>query len=600
MRNANTIFYVLRDRGAKRLPVERFYRQLFDPLLYLGAYAKIYRNSGAMTKGTNNDTVDGMSLEKIHRMIDLLRQEKWQWKPVRRVCIPKANGKRRPLGIPGWSDKLLQEVLRGLLEAYYEPRFSNNSHGFRPDRSCHTALRTVQDLWTGTTWFIEGDIKGCFDNVDHDVLLGILAKDIHDGRFIQLIRGLLKAGYMEDWRRTDTISGTPQGGILSPLLANIYLHELDDYVETSLIPQHTRGNRRSPNQEYRRTLGRLSTARRRNHREAAKALQQKLRQLPSVDYFDPAYRRLRYVRYADDFLLGFVGTKAEAEVIRDGIRDFLREKLKLELSLEKTLVTHAHDDKARFLGYEITNQRSQTRISDNGKRATNGRIALRMPQKVVSKVRQMYQCNGTTRHRAELLAETDYTIIQRYQSVLLGLYNYYCMAINVSKGMSAIRWILETSLTKTLAHKFKVSVAQIYQKYGVEVDGLKALQVTIPRDNKPALVATFAGLSMSRNREGLGSGPTVYTLEAAWFQHSSDRSEVVQRLLAGQCELCDATDRPLAVHHVRKLADLHRPGRPPVEEWQKIMAARKRKTLVVCHACHEAIHRGRYDGARFR
>jgi group II intron reverse transcriptase/maturase len=216
MRKADTILDIHRKRGAERLPLERVYKHLFNPELHLHAYGKIYRNAGAMTQGTTKETVDGMDLQRVHNIIGLLRRERYAWTPVRRTAIPKANGKMRPLGIPTWSDKLLQEVLRMLLEPYYEQRFSNHSHGFRPQRSCHSALQEIRMSWRGTVWFIEGDIKGCFDNIDHQVLLDIILRDIHDGRLIKLIAGLLEAGYMEDWRYYETLSGTPQGGIVTP------------------------------------------------------------------------------------------------------------------------------------------------------------------------------------------------------------------------------------------------------------------------------------------------------------------------------------------------------------------------------------------------
>lgn len=192
MREATTVLGIIRKRGQQRLPLEDAYRQLFNPKLYLNAYAKLYRNNGAMTKGTTSETADGMSIERINSIIERVRFERYRWTPVRRVLIPKANGKTRPLGVPIWSDKLLQDVIRAMLEAYYEPRFSNASHGFRPGRGCHTALEQIKRVWHGTKWFIEGDIKGCFDNIDHDVLLGILRQDIHDNRFIRLIENLLK------------------------------------------------------------------------------------------------------------------------------------------------------------------------------------------------------------------------------------------------------------------------------------------------------------------------------------------------------------------------------------------------------------------------
>ncbi|MGH3547868.1 MAG: reverse transcriptase/maturase family protein [Pseudonocardiaceae bacterium] len=200
MQNAETVLGVLRERGRRGLPLERLYRQLFNPQLYLLAYGRLYSNQGAMTPGVDGDTVDGMSLGKIGRIIDAIRHERYRFTPVRRVYIPKRNGKKRPLGLPSWTDKLVGEVIRLLLEAYYEPRFSGRSHGFRPGRGCHTALREVANTWTGTTWFIEGDIAQCFDRLDHQVMLKILGEHIHDNRFLRLLRNMLQAGYLEDWK----------------------------------------------------------------------------------------------------------------------------------------------------------------------------------------------------------------------------------------------------------------------------------------------------------------------------------------------------------------------------------------------------------------
>ena len=229
------------------MPLENIYRLLYNRELYLRAYGRLYSNQGAMTKGTTADTVDGMSLAKIDRLIDALRYERFRWTPVRRVTIPKPNGKTRPLGIPTWTDKLLQEVIRMILEAYYEPQFSDRSHGFRPNRGCHTALGNVVNYWHGVRWFVEGDIKGCFDNIDHEVMLSVLGEKLRDNRFLRLLKHLLKAGYLEEWRYGRTLSGTPQGGVVSPILANIYLDRLDKFVENVLIPAHTRGTARRPN-----------------------------------------------------------------------------------------------------------------------------------------------------------------------------------------------------------------------------------------------------------------------------------------------------------------------------------------------------------------
>jgi group II intron reverse transcriptase/maturase len=317
MQSAETVLGILRERGRRGLPCNELYRQMFNPSLYLLAYGKIYANQGAMTPGASAETADGMSEDKIHKIIEARRSERYRFSPARRVLIPKKNGKMRPLGLPPWSDKLVGEVVRLLLEAYYEPTFSGRSHGFRPGRGCHTALSDVATAWTGATWFIEGDIADCFGSLDHDVMAQILSEIILDNRFLRLIRNMLKAGYLEDWKYHDTLSGVPQGGVVSPVLSNIYLSKLDTFAETVLIPQYTRGNRRKENPEYRKEHYRLTQARRKGDRASAREHQKRARTLPFGDPSDPGYRRLRYSRYADDHLLGFTGPKAEAEEIKD-------------------------------------------------------------------------------------------------------------------------------------------------------------------------------------------------------------------------------------------------------------------------------------------
>ncbi len=222
MQDTTTLLSIIQKRGTRGLPLRNVYRMLYNQNLSLTAYGKLYPNTGAMTQGATPETVDGMSLAKIDRIITLLRQERYRWTPVRRVHIPKAAGKTRPLGIPTWSDKLLQEVIRLILDAFYEPQFDHRSHGFRPRRGCHTALAEVQRIWTGTRWFIEGDIAQYFDSIDHDIVLNQLRSRIHDNRFLELVRRLVQAGYLDEWRFHKTMSGTPQGGIVSPILANIY------------------------------------------------------------------------------------------------------------------------------------------------------------------------------------------------------------------------------------------------------------------------------------------------------------------------------------------------------------------------------------------
>lgn len=209
----------------------RLYRYLLRPDLYFAAYKNLYANKGASTKGVDDDTADGFSKEKVERIIQSLAKESYTPKPARRSYIKKKNSKKqRPLGIPTFTDKLVQEALRLIFEAVYEPTFSPCSHGFRPNRSCHTALKSLKREFTGVSWFIEGDIKGCFDNIDHHTLVQILQEKVKDARLLKLIWKFLKAGYLEDWKYHATYSGCPQGGIISPLLANIYLNELDKFA----------------------------------------------------------------------------------------------------------------------------------------------------------------------------------------------------------------------------------------------------------------------------------------------------------------------------------------------------------------------------------
>jgi group II intron reverse transcriptase/maturase len=588
MRKAETVLGVIRERGRRGLPLEDVYRQLYNPDLYLRAYGRIYRNVGALTPGTSEETVDAMSLAKIQAIIEALRSERYRWTPVRRVNIPKKNGKTRPLGIPTWSDKLLQEVIRSLLEAYYEPQFSDHSHGFRPGRGCHTALAQIQREWTGTKWLIEGDIRGCFDNIDHQVLLAILREKIHDNRFLRLVEGLLRAGYCKQWQYFPTLSGSPQGGIVSPLLANLYLDRLDRYVEHTLLPRYTRGKARRPNREYTVLLHRRKRRREKGKWEEAKALLKQMHELPSVVPTDPDYRRLRYCRYADDFLLGFDGPKAEAEQIKADLKSFLRDTLKLELSEEKTLITHARTGPALFLGYEVQTLWNDAHLR-HGQRTLSGSIGLRLPAAFLQARCQRFQQNGKTVHRKELTEDSDYDLVVRYQLEYRGYAEYYALASNLS-WLNRLHWVMRDSLLKTLASKHKSTKRKMARKYTATVvtaaGPRRCLQVLVPRPGKPPLVARFGGISLRRRKNAVLKEPARLN-PYEW----ASRTEIVQRLLADECEVCGSSEA-VEVHHIRKLADLKTRGRGDKPLHVRIMAARRRKTLVLCRACHANLHAG--------
>jgi group II intron reverse transcriptase/maturase len=591
MREAETILSIIRERGRRGLPLERVYRLLYNPELYLTAYGKIYRNAGALTPGSTAETADGMSLAKTEAIISALRDERYRWRPARRVYIEKARSKRmRPLGIPTWSDKLLEEVIRLILEAYYEPLFSDRSHGFRPGRGCHSALTEIQRKWSGTTWFIEGDISECFTSLDHSILLSILSQKIHDGRFLRLIENLLKAGYLEEWRFNATLSGTPQGGVLSPILSNIYLDRLDKYVEQALLPRHNRKAERGYNPEYSYLQRRAHQLAKRGRRREADELRKRMRGMPSRDPDDPEFRRLRYVRYADDFLLGFIGKREEAEQIKRQLGGFMRDSLKLELSDSKTLITHGRTQAARFLGYEVVVLYDDTKQNSRG-RAINGIIGLKVPTDVVRAKCAPYQKGGKPIHRAERLNDDVFSIIAGYQLEFRGLAEYYRLAYNLSTRLDRLKWVMEQSLTKTLASKLRVSVPKVYRRYQstiqTERGPYKVLRVEVKRKGKKPLVAQWGGVSLARRKRAvLNDRP-----KSAW---NTNRTELLERLLADQCELCGSQEG-VQVHHVRSLKDLKRKGRAEKPEWVKQMASRQRKTLVVCQECHTHIHAGRHS-----
>jgi group II intron reverse transcriptase/maturase len=588
MRSSEAIFGMLQDRGKRGVPVDDLYRQLYNPYLYLRAYGRIYANDGAMTPGSTPETADAMSLAKIKQIIDDLRNERYRWTPARRTYVPKKNGKMRPLGLPCFSDKLLQEVMRSLLEADSEPQFSERSHGFRPHQGCHTALSQIERTWKGTHWFLEGDIQQCFDKLDHSVLLSILTEKIHDTRFLRLIKHLLQAGYLEEWYYHPTLSGVPQGGIVSPLLSNIYLDKLDHFVETELLPRFTRGMHRKTNPAYARYTRQIAFARKNREYKKAHALLRQAQQLPSKDPNDPDYRRLTYIRYADDTLFGFSGPRAEVEQIKRLLSDFLHNQLRLTLSEEKTLITHARTQEARFLGYGIQAQYRNDKLATDGHRRVNAKMALRVPKDVVEKKTAIYEQGGKPIQRPPLASCTDYTILNTFQEEYRGFVQYYLLANNVH-WLGRVLWAAERSLTQTLAAKYRSTTAKMAKRYRTSIQTphgpRKCFEATLIRGNgKKPLVARFGGIPLIQNKEAAlidrVSPPIRY-----------ERREVVRRLIASRCELCHIKDENCVVHQVRKLADLTHLGKQR-PDWAQIMLKRRRNTLIVCPSCHHAIHDG--------
>ena len=578
---------------------ERLYRILFNEELFYVAYQKIASNGGSTTKGSDGRSIDEMSLARIETLIASLKDESYQPHPSRRVHIPKKNGKTRPLGIPAFEDKLVQEVVRMILEAIYEGHFETTSHGFRPKRSCHTALLHIQKTFSGAKWFIEGDIKGFFDNIDHDVLVGILRERISDDRFIRLIRKFLKAGYVEDWTFHNTYSGMPQGGIVSPILANIYLDKLDKYVK-EYIRHFDMGTKRRPGKESndlanerKRTVRKLKKVKDGTEKAALvarlKAIEQERAAFPSGDEMDGSYRRLKYIRYADDFILGVIGSKEDALRIKEDIKSFLSESLALELSEEKTLITHTGKS-AKFLGYEITvtrNNHQRRDVQGRLRRTYGKRVRLNVSMATLRDKLLEYGAmeiklrNGKEiwkpKCRSGLIFNDDLEILDRYNRETVGFCNYYLIANNCVV-LHNFRYIMEYSMYKTFAGKYRSTVRKINKKYRYNK------LFTVKYEQKGAIKSrTFYKTSFKRRTTAFNGSCDIEPYSIA----DVSRTNLTDRLKAEKCELCGATGK-LIMHHVRNLKDLK--GK---ESWKRLMSARKRKTIALCPSCHRLRHLGK-------
>jgi group II intron reverse transcriptase/maturase len=564
--------------------------------MFFLAYQRIYAKQGNMTPGTDGRTVDQMSIQRIERLIDALRTEEYQPHPAKRVYIPKKNGKKRPLGIPSFDDKLVQEVTRMILEAIYEGHFEYTSHGFRPHRSCHTALTHIQDKFTGAKWFIEGDIKGFFDNIKHEILVNILKERIADERFIRLIRKFLKAGYAEQWKFHNTYSGTPQGGIVSPILANIYLDKFDKYMKM-YADKFNKGERRKVSSEYRRLNNkktRLAKKLKSVTDESVRAgmiteIKETLAQTyvtPCHEPMDANYRRIQYVRYADDFLIGVIGSKSECQAIKADIKEFMTEQLGLELSDEKTLITNAKD-KAKFLGYEIFVRSKAFMHKDSRgvmKRFGNGSVLLHVSMDTAKAKLLEYgalriakegnQDIWKPKPRGFMIGNKVEDIVAQYNTEIRGFYNYYAIANNISTIGHSFGYIMEYSMYKTIAQKLNLTMSQAKLKF------LKDKKFIVPFTGKNGEVRYRIFYDGGFKRKEPFNGSIVdYIPNTAFVPKLS----LMERLKTGTCEICGKKGN-LIMHHVRNLNQLKADS-----PWNAIMIKKRRKTLAICESCNEVI-----------
>ena len=574
----------------------KLFRYLLRPDIYFEAYKHLYANNGAATKGSNDDTIDGFSEKKILKIIKMLRDGTFQPTPVRRTYIVKKNNpnKKRPLGIPTFTDKLVQEVLRMILESVYEPIFLPQSYGFRPNRSCHMALKDLKHQFHGTRWFVEGDIKACFDNINHKTLVDIVNNKVKDARLIQLIYKFLKAGYLENWQYHKTYSGTPQGGIISPLLANIYLHELDKFI-MQLKTKFDKPKKKHFTYEYgvvQRKIKKLNIQineadgeKRQELIKQYKLTKQELLKTPCKSQTDKV---LKYIRYADDFIIGINGSKEDCVEIKRKISEFIGQSLKMELSEEKTLITHSNKT-ARFLGYDVRVRRDNRTIKHGGgsqatRRNLNNMTELSVPFEdkiykfIFSKGIAKQKLDGTLFpvHRKHLVNLTDLEIISTYNAELRGICNYYNMAVDFHK-LGYLEYLMKYSCLKTLAAKHKTKISKVIKMFS-DGHGEWGVPYETKSGKKRCYFAKYSECKKTKN-------PTDKITNLALWKGAAINS-MEKRLKAKVCELCGTTEAEhYEIHHVNKLKNLK--GK---NIWERAMIAKRRKTMVVCRACHIKIH----------
>lgn len=583
---------------------QRLYRNLYNPEFYLLAYKNIYANEGSMTPGVDGETLDGMSSPRIERIIGALKDRSYSPNPARRTYIAKKNSKKqRPLGIPSGDDKLVQEVVRMILESIYEPTFSDQSHGFRPKRSCHTALEQLQRTFAGINWFVEGDIQACFDSFDHHVLIDILRRRIDDEAFITLMWKFLKAGYMEQWKYHKTYCGTPQGSGISPILANIYLHELDTHMK-EYKAGFVKGNRlnRKVNpvynklnaevQRYKRQCAEvwhtLTEAEKKERAGVLRRLRERQRSVPSKLFRDESYKNLQYVRYADDFLVGIIGSKEDAEALKADLAAFLKEKLNLTLSAEKTKITHS-TDRARFLGYDISISKSQEITKRQGKKVKgySGAVKLYVPHEKwesklleygairIKKDKITQKEHWKAIHRPKLINRRDIEILTKYNSEVRGLYNYYSLACNVC-AIGKFASLMHYSMLKTFANKYRTTANKIKARYFKN----GRFTVIYPTKGGTKESVFFKGPFVRKDR------PNVVQVDVLPAYKRYDKpNRLAAKLRAKTCELCGEYTNDVEIHQVKRLKDL-----TGQSVWEAVMLKNRRKTLAVCPACHREIH----------
>lgn len=592
------------------------FRVLKKDELWIVAYRKLSINKGAVTAGGGKGTIDGTSMKVLRRLKDLVSSGNYTVGVTRRVNIPKPKGGLRPLGIPEFQDKLVQEVLRTLLECVYEPRFYESSHGFRPQRSQHTCLRQIRRDFGGTKWVIEGDISKCFDTVNHHIVRRCLSRTIDDERFVNLIiRGLRSKVLMPKGALEWMDVGTPQGGVCSPLLSNIVLHQLDKFI-SRLKRRIDKGLRRRRNPEY---VSLMNRSRYYRGMDAGKKAMRAARRITPVLTDDPNFRQLQYVRYADDFIIGVTGPRELAVRVKMLITRFLKQRLRLQLNDDKTVITQISKKGVPFLGYTIKKGPSfvmkHTQHFGNYTRRirrirSNGLILLADVNKVIQNLAYKGFCKGSepVPNFRYMHQPQSYTIT-KVNNILRGLNEYYRVSENRKAAVSRFSYLIRYSIAKMFAAKYKLrTAAHVFKKAGKDLGSLlgsKGVSTHRADDNRSAKDAKNAGsvvkgktLKLLYTKYKEISKPELSPLAKRWdpwkmvgqghipwpITRRTGFSIRGRMSLSASCSHC-GSDKQVKMHHVRGLKHLNKNNIIEVA-----MIASKRKQVPLCRVCHLAAH----------
>jgi len=581
------------------------YRLMYCKELYIAAYEKIKSKAGNMTPANDKETLDGFNIKTISNIIERMKDESFQFRRARRVKIPKADGIRtRSLNIAPPTDKLVQQVMLFILEAIYDvPKkslFKDSSFGFRQGLGCHDALASIRNYWGGSKWFIEGDISNCFDEIDHQILTNLLRKKINDERFINLIWKSLKAGYMEFKIPSNSIIGSPQGSILSPMLANVYLHELDVFVEKLNIEIGGDDAKRTKNPVYRSIQYKIKRLKlkigeiveekeRKLVIEEKKKLANQLRTIPSFVPNDENFQQIKYVRYADDFLIAVYGSKTLAEKVRNKVQSFLKDHLQLRLNLDKTHIRHAKTEHALFLGTMICigKQVKVKSIISKGKkfkrRISGHAINLHAPLDKVEKRlkdRGFLNSDGSPKENPSYSILDAVQIIKYYNSVIRGLDNYYSFVHN-KKGLSYIGFKMVMSCAKTLATKYKISKKKVFARFGSN------LTIKYGKGKSVSIFKISGTMQLNSFKRG---GRENVIIPYLGMNNMRTLSK-----LDFPCVIC-GENKNIEMHHVRHVRKIGQ----KVKGFNRVLASINRKQIPVCRNCHNKIHKGEYDGIALR